>query len=104
MLRRREFTCAVLIDTFGRFLLQQRDNAPGIVHHGRLASSAATANAAKRTCAASPRRSPRRHRKMKFLSTCGILLAVMVIAIVTSPLAYGQAKPSGWLWAVAIVP
>ena len=32
---------------------------------------------------------------MKFLSTCGILLAVMAIAIVTSPLAYGQAKPSG---------
>ena len=32
---------------------------------------------------------------MKFLSTCGILLAVMAIAIVTNPLAYGQAKPSG---------
>ena len=32
---------------------------------------------------------------MKFLSTCEILLAVMAIAIVTSPLAYGQAKPSG---------
>ena len=33
--------------------------------------------------------------KIKFLSTCGILLAVMAIAIVTGPLAYGQAKPSG---------
>ena len=44
---------------------------------------------------ASTQRSPRRHRKMKFLSTCGILLTVMAIAIVTSPLAYGQAKPSG---------
>ena len=32
---------------------------------------------------------------MKFLSTCGIVLAVMAIAIVTSPVAYGQAKPSG---------
>jgi 8-oxo-dGTP diphosphatase len=36
MLRRREFTCAVLIDTFGRFLLQQRDNVPGIVHPGKI--------------------------------------------------------------------
>jgi 8-oxo-dGTP diphosphatase len=36
MLRRREFTCAVLIDTFGRFRLQQRDNVPGIVHPGKI--------------------------------------------------------------------
>jgi len=36
MLRRGEFTCAVLIDTFGRFLLQQRDNLPGIVHPGKI--------------------------------------------------------------------
>jgi 8-oxo-dGTP diphosphatase len=36
MLRRREFTCAVLIDTLGRFLLQQRDNVPGIVHPGKI--------------------------------------------------------------------
>jgi 8-oxo-dGTP diphosphatase len=36
MLRRREFTRAVLIDTFGRFLLQQRDNVPGIVHPGKI--------------------------------------------------------------------
>ncbi len=36
MLRHREFTCAVLIDTLGRFLLQQRDNVPGIVHPGKI--------------------------------------------------------------------
>jgi 8-oxo-dGTP diphosphatase len=36
MLRRREFTCAVLVDTLGRFLLQQRDNVPGIVHPGKI--------------------------------------------------------------------
>src|SRR5215471_6953606 len=34
MLLHREFSCAVLIDTFGRFLLQQRDNVPGIVTRG----------------------------------------------------------------------
>jgi 8-oxo-dGTP diphosphatase len=36
MIRRREFTCAILLDTFGRFLLQQRDNVPGIVHPGKI--------------------------------------------------------------------
>jgi 8-oxo-dGTP diphosphatase len=36
MLRRREFTCAVLVDRLGRFLLQQRDNVPGIVHPGKI--------------------------------------------------------------------
>jgi 8-oxo-dGTP diphosphatase len=36
MLGRREFTCAVLIDTLGRFLLQQRDNVLGIVHPGKI--------------------------------------------------------------------
>jgi 8-oxo-dGTP diphosphatase len=35
-IRRREFTCAILLDTFGRFLLQQRDNVPGIVHPGKI--------------------------------------------------------------------
>ncbi len=33
---RREFACAVLIDTSNRFLLQQRDNVPGIVHPGKI--------------------------------------------------------------------
>jgi 8-oxo-dGTP pyrophosphatase MutT (NUDIX family) len=36
MSRHREFTCTVLIDTLGRFLLQQRDNVPGIVHPGKI--------------------------------------------------------------------
>jgi 8-oxo-dGTP diphosphatase len=34
--RRREFTCAILLDTFGRFLLQQRDNVPGVVHPAKI--------------------------------------------------------------------
>jgi 8-oxo-dGTP diphosphatase len=33
---RREFACAVLIDTSNRFLLQQRDNIPGIVQPGKI--------------------------------------------------------------------
>jgi 8-oxo-dGTP diphosphatase len=33
---RREFACAVLIDTCNRFLLQQRDDIPGIVHPGKI--------------------------------------------------------------------
>jgi 8-oxo-dGTP diphosphatase len=32
----RNFACAILIDTFGRFLLQQRDNVPGIVNPGKI--------------------------------------------------------------------
>jgi 8-oxo-dGTP diphosphatase len=36
MLRHREFTCAVLVDTFSRFLLQQRDDIPGIVDPGKI--------------------------------------------------------------------
>jgi 8-oxo-dGTP diphosphatase len=36
MPRHREFSCAVLIDTFGRFLLQQRDDIPNIVHPGKI--------------------------------------------------------------------
>jgi 8-oxo-dGTP diphosphatase len=36
MLRHQEFSCAVLIDTFGRLLLQQRDNVPGIVNPGKI--------------------------------------------------------------------
>jgi 8-oxo-dGTP diphosphatase len=36
MIRRREFACAILLDTLGRFLLQQRDNVPGIVHPGKI--------------------------------------------------------------------
>ena len=34
--RYREVACAVLIDTQGRFLLQQRDDVPGIVHPGKI--------------------------------------------------------------------
>jgi 8-oxo-dGTP diphosphatase len=33
---RREFTNAILIDMRGRFLLQQRDNIPGIVQPGKI--------------------------------------------------------------------
>jgi 8-oxo-dGTP diphosphatase len=36
LVRYRDFTCAILIDTLGRFLLQQRDNVPGIVHPGKI--------------------------------------------------------------------
>ena len=32
----RQVACAVLVDTFGRFLLQQRDDIPGILHPGRV--------------------------------------------------------------------
>lgn len=34
--RPREIACAVLIDTQGRFLFQQRDDVPGIVHPGKI--------------------------------------------------------------------
>jgi 8-oxo-dGTP diphosphatase len=34
--RLTEFACAVLVDTQGRFLLQQRDNIPGILFPGRI--------------------------------------------------------------------
>jgi 8-oxo-dGTP diphosphatase len=33
---RREVASAILIDTFGRFLLQQRDNIPGIYQPGKV--------------------------------------------------------------------
>jgi 8-oxo-dGTP diphosphatase len=33
---RREFACAIIIDTDGRFLLQQRDDIPGILHPGKI--------------------------------------------------------------------
>jgi 8-oxo-dGTP diphosphatase len=33
---RKGFACALLIDTFGRFLLQQRDNVPGILYPGKV--------------------------------------------------------------------
>jgi 8-oxo-dGTP pyrophosphatase MutT (NUDIX family) len=36
MLRHRQFACAVLIDGFGRFLLQQRDDIPDIVDPGKI--------------------------------------------------------------------
>jgi 8-oxo-dGTP pyrophosphatase MutT (NUDIX family) len=32
----RNFACAVLIDKLGRFLLQQRDDIPDIVHPGKI--------------------------------------------------------------------
>jgi 8-oxo-dGTP pyrophosphatase MutT (NUDIX family) len=34
--RHREIACAIVIDTLGRFLLQQRDNIPGIVQPGKV--------------------------------------------------------------------
>ena len=33
---RREVACAILLDVSGRFLLQQRDDIPGIVHPGKI--------------------------------------------------------------------
>ena len=33
---RREFACAVIIDTQGRFLFQQRDDVPGILYPGKV--------------------------------------------------------------------
>ena len=34
--KRREVSIAILIDSHGRFLLQQRDDIPGIVHPGKI--------------------------------------------------------------------
>jgi 8-oxo-dGTP diphosphatase len=34
--RHREFACAILVDTFGRLLLQRRDDVPGILFPGRI--------------------------------------------------------------------
>jgi 8-oxo-dGTP diphosphatase len=34
--RHREFACAILIDTRGRFLLQQRDDIPGVFQRGKI--------------------------------------------------------------------
>lgn len=34
--RHREFACAILIDTFDRFLLQQRDDVPGVFQRGKI--------------------------------------------------------------------
>ena len=36
LVRYRDFTCAILIDTHGRSPLQQRDNVAGIVHPGKI--------------------------------------------------------------------
>jgi len=36
LVRYRDFTCAILIDTLGRFLLQQRDNVSDIVRPGKI--------------------------------------------------------------------
>jgi len=33
----REIACAIVLDTFGRFLLQQRDDVPGILDPGKVA-------------------------------------------------------------------
>jgi len=35
-MQRREVASAILIDTLGRFLLQQRDDIPGIMHPGTV--------------------------------------------------------------------
>jgi 8-oxo-dGTP diphosphatase len=34
--RHREIACAIIIDTLGRFLLQQRDDVSGILHPGKV--------------------------------------------------------------------
>ena len=34
--RHREIACAIVIDKFGRFLLQQRDDIVGIIHPGKV--------------------------------------------------------------------
>jgi 8-oxo-dGTP diphosphatase len=34
--RHREIACAIIIDKFGRFLLQQRDDIVGILHPGKV--------------------------------------------------------------------
>jgi 8-oxo-dGTP diphosphatase len=34
--QRREIACAIVIDTCGRFLLQQRDDIVGIIHPGKV--------------------------------------------------------------------
>lgn len=34
--RHREISCAIIIDTSGRFLLQQRDDVVGILHPGKV--------------------------------------------------------------------
>jgi 8-oxo-dGTP diphosphatase len=34
--RHREIAAAIIIDTFGRFLLQQRDDIVGILHPGNV--------------------------------------------------------------------
>jgi 8-oxo-dGTP pyrophosphatase MutT (NUDIX family) len=34
--RHREIACAILIDSHGRFLLQQRDDIVGIIHPGKV--------------------------------------------------------------------
>jgi hypothetical protein len=34
--RHREVACAIIIDTSGRFLLQQRDDVVGILHPGKV--------------------------------------------------------------------
>jgi 8-oxo-dGTP diphosphatase len=34
--KHREFACAILIDAFGRLLLQRRDDIPGILFPGRI--------------------------------------------------------------------
>ena len=35
-LRHRDIACAIMIDTNGRFLLQQRDDVAGILHPGKV--------------------------------------------------------------------
>jgi len=36
LFRHRQFSCAILIDTLGRFLLQQRDDISGIFQPGKI--------------------------------------------------------------------
>ena len=46
-LRHRDIACAIMIDTNGRFLLQQRDDVVGIYTRARSGYSGATAKLTK---------------------------------------------------------
>jgi hypothetical protein len=48
--RHREIACAIIIDTCGRFLLQQRDDIPGIVSPGMVGLFGVTVKAMRRFC------------------------------------------------------
>jgi hypothetical protein len=49
-MRPREIACAIIIDTRGRFLLQQRDDVPGIIHLGKVGVLVDTERAMRLSC------------------------------------------------------